>query len=626
MKLESPAGFRDYFMNSHTDRTIVLAIADRTLAGGLAGSGVPGKGASWMYLGRDFRMSMHLDQVLGPSMERYHFGNRLQEIARTSRQEYIDLIGGLSRTRDGQAWWLTSVSEKNPFITSVFLYACYIRLCREYMDVFPGDVLIICESGSLLDALVLNLRDIPRTRIHLLYPGWRRATDAIRGQVSKIGARSWFLLRFSGRILLARIFAVMRRHSRQGPGGPSSRVLIHSWADARAFQDPGSYTDAYFGKLGKILSGKGNAVGYVVSVLPTISYQRAVSGLSRYPEDIYLFEEFIGVPDLLSALTLHREPCEGSFPEAVMAGIDLSSVIEAELRSDRRTTRAEQSFLAYRAALRIPRVLPVSTFIYTFENHIWEKMFCAGFRRASPRTFLTGYAHSIVSPMYLSYSLSRAERETAPLPDRIAVNGSHARENLIASGFPEELVVVTGAFRYSDIERSNPPKGNGPGRTVLVPLTAGIDESLELAMKAVLALGEIPGIRLVLKPHPSISRETLLSLLPRLPPAVEINSDPVERLLDQADLVLFTSTTVAVEALGRGIPLIHVRSDLAIDRNILEGFPLVPSALDPGEIRRFAIPLLEKRENFIGEGRKAVLTLFTPAGDGSADLMLGAWD
>jgi surface carbohydrate biosynthesis protein (TIGR04326 family) len=306
-----------------------------------------------------------------------------------------------------------------------------------------------------------------------------------------------------------------------------------------------------------------------------------------------------------------------------MTGIDLSPVLRAELRADQRTTRAELSFLAYRAALRIPLIFPVSTFIYTFENHMWEKMFCAGFRKASPRTMLVGYAHSIVSPMYLSYSLSRLERETAPLPDRIAVNGPRARENLVASGFPAERVVVTGSFRYPHFGRGRPPLEDRQERSVLVPLTAGIDESLELALKAVLALGGMPGIRTVLKPHPSISRETLLSYLPDLPPAVETSSDPVDRLLDRTDLVLFTSTTVAVEALGRGIPLVHVKSDLAIDRNILEGFPMVPSAADPEEIREMAVRVLENRETVGEEGKKAVLDLITPSGEGSIDILLG---
>jgi hypothetical protein len=605
-------------MNSPEDRSIILVIGDRSLGKRLAAPHATGSGASWLYLGRDFRMSMHLDQVLG-SMERYHFGDRLQEIARTYRQDYIDFIGGLASSRRDLTWWLTSISEKNPFITTVFLHACYIHLCREYAERFPGDILVICESGSLMDAIALNLRDIPRTRIQIHHP-WRiRAMDAAKAQFEKISSRIWFLLRFAGRILLSRIFAILRRRR---PGNASPRILIHSWADTRAFSDPISYTDAYFGTLGKKLSERGYPCAYGVSVLPTIPYHRALSALLKYPEEIYLFEEFIGFRDLFSALAIRRGADEELFTGITMGELDLSPVLRAELRADRLTARAEQSFLAYRSALRIPRAFSVRTFIYTFENHMWEKMFCAGFRLASPGTSLVGYAHSVVSPMYLSYSLSRFEKETMPLPDLVAVNGPHARENLVASGFPAEGIVVTGSFRYPHFGRGRPPLEDRQERSVLVPLAAGIDESLELALKSVLALGGMQGIRVILKPHPSISRDTLLASLPDLPASVDISSDPVDRLLDGTDLVLYTSTTVAVEALGRGIPLVHVKSDLAIDRNILEGFPMVPSAADPEEIREMAVRVLENRETVGEEGKKAVLDLITPSGEGSIYLIL----
>ncbi len=411
-----------------------------------------------------------------------------------------------------------------------------------------------------MEAIALNLKDLPRTCIRICDPWSSRLRDDAAGALTGISARAWFLMRFTGRILLSRVYAIAR-HAGKERGASPERVFIHSWADERAFQVPGTYTDTYFGTLGKDLKEKGYRCAYAVSVLPTIFYPRAVSRLMGYGEEIYLFEEFVGIRDLLAAFTVARRGGEGLPERASMTGIDISPVIRAEILAARRNTRAEQSYLAYRAARAITRAFPVGSFIYTFENHMWEKMFCAGFRLASPRTLLVGYAHSIVNPMYLSYSLSSRELATAPLPDRIAVNGPHARENLVASGFPPDRVVVTGAFRYPSIGKESPLREKKAGRTVLVPLTAGIDESLELALKSVLALGGVPGIRVILKPHPSISVDVLLSNLPGLPPSVEVSSDPVDRLLDRADLVLYTSTTVAVEALGRGIPLVHVKSD-----------------------------------------------------------------
>jgi len=609
-------------MNTTADRTIVLALADVALARGLASSVAWRPGSTWLYLGQDIRLAMEMERAIGSALGRHRSGDRLQEIAASLRQEYIDFIGGLAPSRPSPGWWFTSVSEKNPFITTVFLSACYLSLCREYVAGSPADALVLCESAPLMEALSLALGDIPGIEVQNHYPARLRAHDALRAGMEKAGAWAWFLIRFSTRILLSRLFGLLRRSRRAGQG-TRERVLIHSWADARAFRERETYTDTYFGTLGRDLGRRGHPCGYLVTVLPTLWYPRALFGLRRYPEDLFLFEEFTRVRDLLPALRAPGGAGADLPPRMALAGMDLSPVIRAELAADGRGTRAAQSFLAYLAARRIPRAFPVQAFIYTFENHVWEKMFCLGLREATPGTRLVGYAHSIVSPMYLSYSLSRAELGKVPLPDRIAVNGPRARENLVASGFPGEMVVVTGSFRYPDFRQVKTRPGKKPGRHVLVPLAAGMDESLELALKSVQALGTVPGVSITLKPHPSISRETLLSSLPGLPASVEVRTDPVDRLLDKADLVLFSSTTVAVEALGRGIPLLHVKSELDIDRNILEGLPMVPSAGDLAKIREIALQILEDPSRFAAGGRAAVGEFFTPSGEGSVDLLLG---
>jgi hypothetical protein len=113
---------------------------------------------------------------------------------------------------------------------------------------------------------------------------------------------------------------------------------------------------------------------------------------------------------------------------------------------------------------------------------------------------------------------------------------------------------------------------------------------------------------------------TLLSGLLDLPPTVEVRGDPVNRLLDEIDLALFSSTTVTVEAVARGIPVLHVKSDLAIDRNILECFLMVQSTGDPGEIREIALRILEHPASFSAGGRQAFSDHFTPIEEVSSSL------
>jgi hypothetical protein len=196
--------------------------------------------------------------------------------------------------------------------------------------------------------------------------------------------------------------------------------------------------------------------------------------------------------------------------------------------------------------------------------------------------------------MNLSYSLSRTERGIAPLPHLIAVNGPRARKVLSGSGFDPESIFIAGTFRYP----ASWPRRAAPSRedvaTILVALAAGIDESLELALKSVEALGGSAGTRLILKCHPSVAPASLVPHLSPLPPDVSVSSAPIGDLLGKTDLVLYSSSTVAVEAAARGIPVVHVRSDLIIDRNIFEGEPGVPSCSTPEELMNTVTGLVSR--------------------------------
>ena len=121
----------------------------------------------WVYLGKNVPFSLKLEQLLGTSTK-IKIGDLLQEIAKEFRQEYIDYIGELSlaaeRLHPIGCWWLSSVSEKNPFISDVFLHFCYIKFCQRIIGNLSSDLFIVCETRALAQALLSNLSQLPRTR------------------------------------------------------------------------------------------------------------------------------------------------------------------------------------------------------------------------------------------------------------------------------------------------------------------------------------------------------------------------------------------------------------------------------------------------------------------------------
>jgi hypothetical protein len=604
------------------DLTVILLPPDLHLIRKKAGSLDPGVPAAWVYLGRDALFSHALDREL-PPLGRIPTGDRLQELAREHRNDYIRFIGGLAARFQGIPWWLTSVSEKNPFYSDLFLDFCRMALCREQAGGREGYLLVICGSRGLREAIQGSLPAGGGLRVEMPDPLSPRLREPARDRLIAFFRISWWMARYLGRILLARIFAPAR-YGGEGGHREGKLVLIHSWADGRSFTPGGGYSDTFTGALGPELERRSARVAYLISILPTFPYLRGLLALRRARVEYRLTEEFMTVPDLLRAPFTIRGQAVRELEPAVLQGMDLSPLVSEELARDGLHTRRELSWLMYRAARRLGQQIPLRSFVYTFENHLWEKLVCLGLREAAPRTTRIGYAHSIVIPMNLSYSLSGEERGTVPLPDLIAVNGPRAREVLASSGFDPGSIFISGAFRYpGEVEAKMRPRERGE-QVVLVALPSGIEESLELAHKSVQALGDPTGCRVVLKCHPSVPPDRLSPYLSPLPPHFSFSTDPVATLLGKAGLVLYTSSTVAVEAAAWGIPVVHVRSDLAIDRNIFDGDPRVPSLATPAGIREAVLGLLGREfseEEYPGD---LVRGLFAPVSEENLEKFLGA--
>jgi len=363
---------------------------------------------------------------------------------------------------------------------------------------------------------------------------------------------------------------------------------------------------------------------YLANVLPTTNFLRALRRLSGYDQRIYCIEEFLSLTDILRSLIHVHEIGLDEIPR--FRDLEVSDIIVSELKQDRLNTRAEQSFLNYCSSKRICNKWALSTFIYSFENQMWEKMFCLGFRKYSPQTFITGYAHSVVIPMDTVYTLSRHEKHRIPLPDQIVVNGRKARDVLVDSGFDKNCIHIGGAVRYADTE--------GPGEketdhtaedvhTILVTPTSGIQETVELVDKVRMALGGDESMRVLIKPHPIIPYHQLISALHGLPSNMQIDTRPVQELLAVSDLLVYTETTVSIEALARGIPVLHISSDVRIDMNPLEGYECVPSVSRPEDIRGTAEMLIRTAHDHQDMYRKIASEFFGEVDEDVGEIFLG---
>jgi surface carbohydrate biosynthesis protein (TIGR04326 family) len=295
-------------------------------------------------------------------------------------------------------------------------------------------------------------------------------------------------------------------------------------------------------------------------------------------------EEFITCSDIIKAYRLITGSGKWEYSGFSMGGIQMEQILDGEMERDGTNTRREEAYLRYCAGKQVSSKSHIRTFIYIFENHIWEKMFCQAFRCFSPETKLVGYAHTIVNPMYTSYTVSDYEQNLLPLPDIIAVNGVRAKNVLEQSGFFGKKIEIIGALRYQHLEKKKFSRKEHTVKIVLVALSAGVNDSLELAHKVISALANHEGIIVDLKCHPTLPFSIISQHIRELPNNVRIREDPIEKLLANSDILVYAESTVCIEALAMGVPIINIKSDHRIDMNIFEGIDAVLSVSNPTEI------------------------------------------
>jgi hypothetical protein len=250
------------------------------------------------------------------------------------------------------------------------------------------------------------------------------------------------------------------------------------------------------------------------------------------------------------------------------------------------------------------------------ELFVHAKAIYAGWRAGAPGRPAWSVQHAAYSPDK-TFGLLDPERDlrgapdglAAPAPDRIFAIGESDRRFFEASGFPPERIEVSGGLRYARV-RAAPEEfplalraatagstiaGHDPGLTLLILASLGTtDEDLDTTQAVELASRDLPRLRLVLRNHP-YERGPISTRAEFAPLAerITVSAKTLEQDLDHAALVVTACSSMASEALVRGIPTCQWLC-AAPDQTPFLALPVVPRL---GSIRA----LRETLERFVAD-------------------------
>jgi hypothetical protein len=190
-------------------------------------------------------------------------------------------------------------------------------------------------------------------------------------------------------------------------------------------------------------------------------------------------------------------------------------------------------------------------------------MFVMGLKDVDVNIEIIGCQHSTIPQSAAGVFISKQEVGIAPHPDKVVTTGKKATAILKKySHFPESKIRTGCALRYQYLYELNykATKQIGEKYIILVALEAAIEAS-ELLSYAIKQAKFSNNIVFIVRPHPAFSIETMLDKIGmsycELPHNVEISKfihvvDDIER----SDAVLYWGSTVSLEALMMGKPVI----------------------------------------------------------------------
>ena len=388
------------------------------------------------------------------------------------------------------------------------------------------------------------------------------------------------------------------------PAGPT--ILLISSAHRRNVPRGQDFHTFVFGDLVTQLELLGHRVAIIPLVLDEVRYEDCLTKLMGKANPILVPHRFLRLQDILwSVITSGIKPPSPQ-PIPLLVDMDIVPLVEADMRTHWISNGAPHALLMSALVKRWAALgIGITQLIYIYENQPWERALCWQMNRSYPKASISGYQHAAIPKMVLKYFLAPGGEPEAPLPDRIVTAGSHTAKLLALGGYEPGQLRIGGAFQFHNLGEltsgSNEPCYPNDMPVVLVATSVGFEEAAEAVDLAVRLFDENDGVRVVIKCHPILPFSNAGRWVPQpLPKNVEVSEEPIISLIQKSCLMVYTGSSVCIQALALGVPVVHLRPKFDVDMDPLEDIPDVRlEAMGLEDLREKVRWLLEHRTEYV---------------------------
>lgn len=212
-------------------------------------------------------------------------------------------------------------------------------------------------------------------------------------------------------------------------------------------------------------------------------------------------------------------------------------------------------------------------FILPYEGLCWETASILGFRQSSPEALITGKQHAVISTAAINNFPINSQY--MPLPDIIESTGTIPLKVMLKFNENNKINFRKGAAYRFNFNSLNKNKKKQFNKTILLGLE-GVSNCRELVEYALNQVKLKKDWTLIIRPHPILPFSKLLHSLNENPlnykNVILSEGNSLEYDFNRSGYMLYWGTTVALDCIGYGIPLLHYKYKDTLSFDPLESF------------------------------------------------------
>jgi hypothetical protein len=474
---------------------------------------------------------------------------------------FIDLIESISRqNKDRLDWWVSSPASRDIIKSPLFHYCCCIALFQELIREKKPIPEIITDSKEF-NKIIKNYLIVQGITVKVTFVRGslkRRLKELVRPIYTIFGIPMKQLLLF---------FTAQLTRSLRKSLPAETLILIDT------FVMPGYIEkDRYYPGLLEALSEKEKQRVWFVPHLYGFQPQhflQVMKRLRKADRNFILKDDFLKFRDYWCLwqhmLRINQLKIKPSF----FYGVDISFLVREELTSFRAISSSYAALLNYYFAKRLKDSgIKLKLVIDWFENQNIDRGWNIGFRHFLPEVETIGYQGVTVSSYFLSYYITREEKDSKVIPSKVAVIGKGMVQS--ARRFCSDLdVCITPAFRFQHVwqERKYFPSENV--YTILVALPIMIGEAVHiLKLLAHSANKRTDNVYFSIKPHPTTSQTQIQAAFgDEWPERFKFIVGDFNDCVEKSNLLISSASSTCMETMAKGIPVVVVGNNSGLTHN-----------------------------------------------------------